>query len=260
MKINIIGGNGVMGSVHKKVFEDAGHEVFSSGRNSFPTIEKAAEESDLTIISVPIKVTEEVIKKVAPFCKAIMDFTGLKDFPVKAMLKYSKEDCEVGGLHPLYGNVKSIKGRNIIYCPTTKSGKLCGDVVKCFEKAGAKIKIMEPGKHDLLVGAIGQNARLKLFETYALLLKENGIEVSELYEIATPPTRILLDFIGRQVDKSNDDLYKQMKDFNPFTKKVEAEIKELFDYSNVDHSKIRELYGDKLKEVQERAKRIIEFN
>lgn len=86
-----------MGQVHKPLFEKEGHTVIISGRNSTPDIETAAEQADLTIISVPIPVTSEIIKKIASKCKAIMDFTSLKTFPISDMLKYSRQDCEVGG-------------------------------------------------------------------------------------------------------------------------------------------------------------------
>src|SRR3989344_324312 len=125
MKINIVGGSGIMGSVHSQVFESLGHEVIISGRNSNPSIEESSINSDVTIISVPITAVEEVIKRVAPHCKALLDFTSVKTKPLKLMLEYSNRECEVAGLHPLYGPVSSIKGRTIIYCKTEKSGKTC---------------------------------------------------------------------------------------------------------------------------------------
>ncbi len=63
MKINIAGGRGIIGGVHKPIFENAGHEVIISGRYSSPSLEEAAQQSDLTIVSVPIDAAESVIKK-----------------------------------------------------------------------------------------------------------------------------------------------------------------------------------------------------
>ncbi|MFH1307606.1 MAG: prephenate dehydrogenase/arogenate dehydrogenase family protein [archaeon] len=261
-KINIIGGSGIMGQIHKKIFEEAGYEVIISGRNSVPSIEDAAKNSDLTIVSVPISATEEVIKKAAPNCKAIMDFTGLKIFPVKTMLKYSDENCEVAGLHPMYGNVDSIKGRSIIYCKTEKTGKKCEEVVKCLKQAGAKIKEMTPERHDLIVSALSQNIRSEILEAYSLLMEDYGISAEDLYEIASPLTKIILDAIARQVNPKNDEMYREMRKFNPF----EEEIKDRF-LKNLEKvnekdipEKVRKLFGDKLGEAQERAKKYTNEN
>lgn len=263
MKINIVGGSGAMGNLHKKIFEDAGHEVIISGRDTNISPEEAAEKSDLTIISVPISATEEVIKKVAPHCKAIMDFTGIKISPIKLMIEHSPENCEVGGLHPLYGNVSSIKNRTVVYVPTEKSGKKCEEIIDTFEKAGAKIKKMDAKSHDLLVGVISQNARRELLNTFALLMKKNNLTAKDIYEIAPPPTKIILDLIARQVDEKNDNLYFEMQEHNPFKEEIEKEIKEIFSEkknSKEIHKMIRNLFGDELKPAQERAKKIVEYD
>ena len=263
MKINIVGGNGLMGRMHKSAFEMAGHEVIISGRHTNLTPEAAARKSDITIISVPISKTEEIIKKVAPYCKAIMDFTSLKIFPINAMLNYSSGKCEVGGLHPLYGEVDSIRGRTIIYCPTERSGDRCNEIIDCLKLAGAKIKEMDPEKHDLLVAGISQSARLNLLEGFALLVEESGIDLNELYEISPPPTKILINLLARQVDESKDILYKELRDNNPFVSGIDeilaSSIKHLREQKNLPE-RIRKLFGSELVSYQKKAKKIIEEN
>lgn len=261
MKINIAGGTGIMGKVHRLLFENYGHEVIFSGRLTSPNLEEAAQISDLTIVSVPIPVTEEVIRRVAPYSKAIMDFTGLKVFPVEAMLKYSKESCEVGGLHPLYGDVKSLEGRTVVYCPTDRAEKKCNTIIEAFEKSGVKIKRMEPHAHDLLVGGISQNARSIIFEAFALLMERNNLSAGELYEISPPPTRILLDLMARQADSRNDELYQAMRDYNPSTSQITQYLSDaLGSTSRKDvPQRIRNLFGEGLlREAQSRAKTLID--
>lgn len=262
MKINIAGGTGVMGKVHKPVFENMGHEVIISGRSTVPNLEEAAKISDLTIVSVPIPVTEEIIKRVAPYSNALMDFTGLKVFPVQAMLRYSRDNCEVGGLHPLYGDVKSLEGRTVVYCPTDRSRKKCDMIIDAFQKSGLKIKRTDPLSHDLVVGGIAQNARSIMLEAFGLLMEENGISAKELYSISPPPTRILLDLLARQADERNDELYQAMRDYNPSTFQITQHLHDALDYStngkNVPQ-RIRNLFGDDLlREAQSRAKNLIE--
>jgi len=261
MKINIAGGNGIMGKVHKPLFESRGHTVILSGRSSSPNLKEAAKISDLTIVSVPIPRTEEVIKIVAPYSNALMDFTGLKSFPIEAMLKYSNDPCEVGGLHPLYGDVNSLEGRTIVYCPTNRSGNICEEIVDTYQEAGLKIKTMDPKDHDLLVGGISQNARYIIFEAFALLMDDNNISAEELYGISPPPTKILLDLMARQVDERNDELYQAMKDYNPSTTQItQYLINTLSSTSKRDvPQRIRNLFGEELlREAQGRANELIE--
>jgi prephenate dehydrogenase len=261
MKINIAGGSGIMGRIHRPVFESAGHEVIISGRTSSPSLEEAAQISDLTIVTVPIPVTEKIIKRVAPYCSAIMDFTTWKSFPIKAMLEYSKGNCEVGGLHPLYGDVLSIKGRTVVYCPTDRSGYKCKEIIASFEKYGLKIKKMEPRSHDSEVVGITQKARIELLEAFAILIEQHGLSVKELYEVSPPPTKILLDLIARQADEKNDELYRDIMGYDPSTEGI---TRGLIDALNTPltrdtPSRIRALFGENfLKEAQESAKALIE--
>ena len=262
MKINIAGGTGVMGKVHRDLFEKAGHEVILSGRSTSPGLEEAAQDSDLTIVSVPIHATKQLIKTIAPYSSALMDLTGLKVFPIKAMLKYSRESCEVGGLHPLYGDVASLEGQTIVYCPTERSGEKCRTVLDAFQKSGLKIKTMNPKAHDLYVGGIAQNARVIALQAFALLMEGNGLSAKELYEISPPPTKILLDLIARQADEKNDELYQDMRDYNHSTPKVIQYLGETLGSSEGADipQRIRNLFGDSLlREAQARAKTLVDI-
>jgi prephenate dehydrogenase len=257
MKINIAGGNSLMGKVHRPVFEAAGHEVIFSGRKSTPSLEEAAKQADITIISVPINVTEEVIKNLAPYCPgALMDFTSVKIFPVKAMLKYSQSSCEVAGLHPLYGDVSSIKGRTIAYCPTEKSHEKCEEIIRCFKSAGANIETLTPEKHDYTINGILQNVRVKLLKSYASLIAESELTIQQAYALSPPPTRIILDLIARQIDEKNDELYESMAEKNIFTKKLETYIIDSLELP-LSSAELREFFGEELIPAQERAKNLI---
>jgi hypothetical protein len=268
MRINIAGGTGLMGKIHKPIFEKSGHEVILSGRNTTPGLEEAARISDLTIVSVPINSTEEIIKRVAPGAKALMDFTSLKEFPVKAMLKYSTENCEVGGLHPLYGEVKSLEGRTVVYCETERSGWRCREVVESLKQAGLKIREMAPEYHDSLVQGTLQNGRTALLEAFAFSLEESGLSIGEIYELSPPPTKILIDLIARQFDERNDEIYQAMRDKNSQTNTtinylIEALKETTKKYSpgeerHYSPKQIRDWFGkDFLREAQERARRLI---
>lgn len=258
MLINIAGGNGPMGSVHKPILEKAGHKVIISGRNSSPDFEEAARISDLTIVTVPIPATEAMIQRVAPHCRAIMDFTGIKTQPIEQMVKYSNPKCEVRGLHPLYGQVSSIEGKTIIDCPTSRPQTKCLEVISAFKNSGAIIKTMIPERHDHLM-ALTQNARVQLLTAYASLLTDSGVSFQDIYDVSPPPTKIILDLIARQVDSTNQQMYHDMQKFNPHTPGVAEDLKLYLSESDplTDFSLIRDFFGEKLQSSQDRAKKLM---
>ena len=261
MKINIAGGSGKMGKVHRPVFEVAGHEVIISGRSSSPSLEEAAAQSDLTIVSVPIHATEETIRRVAPHCRDMMDFTSVKEFPINSMLSYSKG--EVGGLHPLYGNVPSIAGRTVVYCPTERSGNACEEIVRSLREAGANIKVMNPRAHDRFVNGELQNARVILFKTFGLLMANSGMSVQEAYSLSPPPTKAILDLLARQSGAENDEMYTSMITHNPSMGKILGSLRNYLKDAHSDQKtpfRIRKWFGEnELEEAQKRAKRLVCF-
>jgi chorismate mutase/prephenate dehydrogenase len=245
MIINIAGGNGPMGKTHKPIFEAAGHSVIISGRKTTPNLEIATSVADLTIVTVPLPITAEIIMRVAPLAEAIMDFSGVKIHPVNTMLKYSSEKCEVGGLHPLYGLRSSINGESVVYCPTTRSGKKCAQIISAFEKAGAKIVKMTPEEHDQKMDLV-QNQRTIMLRKYITEMEESGYSIQEIYAVAPPPTRILLDLLARQVDEANGSMYEEMIEHNHFTSKKGLD-------KLMTSIQIREYYGRELEPAQKRA-------
>ena len=263
MKINIIGGRGAMGRVHKKILEKAGHKVITSGRNTVPGYIEATKMADLTIISVPIHATLDIIKQVAPYAKAIMDFTSVKAEPINAMLEFSRDYTEVAGLHPLYGELKSVKGRTIVYCPTNKAGEKCSEVVKALEKAGAKIKTLSPFFHDKLINGVLQNVRASYLESFAAFLLESRLTYEELYEISPAPTRVLIDLAARLLgkDEKNQELYKSMRTLNPFNEKIalmsKQVTKDAFE-NKINYNKLKKFYGKDLSKAIKRSQKYVD--
>jgi prephenate dehydrogenase len=218
MKINIVGGSGPLGETYKPIFERAGHEVIISGRTSPITPEEAASQSDLTIFNVPISVTESMIKRVAPYCSAMMDFTGIKGFPIQAMTSYSKSGVEVAGLHPLHAKTDSIKGKTVVFCPTYRTGIKCREIVDIIRGEGANIVVSKPDEHDKMMH-LTQSKRILFLKQFVFDLILSGKTLQEVLTFAPPPMRIMLDMVARQFQERNDILYEEMLKFNPITQK-----------------------------------------
>ena len=87
--IAVIGGHGQIGKILGRLFGDLGHRVLISDVNTSLSATDAAAAADVTIISVPIDVTESVIRAVGPHVPPhglLMDVTSVKEAPVSAML------------------------------------------------------------------------------------------------------------------------------------------------------------------------------
>jgi prephenate dehydrogenase len=122
--IGIIGGQGRMGHLFHEFFVERGIKVLISDLNTKLKNKELVEKSDITIVSVPIDKTKNVIKEILPYLKkssAITDFTSVKEMPVKEMLN-AKDGVEVFSMHPMFGNSNPIPGQTIILCETKKSG------------------------------------------------------------------------------------------------------------------------------------------
>jgi len=259
MLINLAGGRiGPMGKVHRPLFEQAGYEVIVSGRNPDPangvySFEDGAKNSDITIVTVPIEATPGVIKRVAPHCQgALMDFTGIKVIPLETMAEFAPENCERGGLHPMYGNVPSVKGRAVYHCKV-KEGPLCQGIISTFRNAGANIIEVTPWQHDSRMAKIQNEGTVMLSEIYPLLAKlklQDKLTPEETYRGAPPMLRARIALLARAIAEPNDHIYQQMFDHNQFST-IKMNWGEMAQAA-------RELYGEKfLAQMQEKAKEII---
>ncbi len=183
--IGIIGGTGMMGSWFADICESQGYKVLRVGRKTEVTVEQAAKQCDVVVISVPISVTYEIIKKVGPLVSKdslLMDLTSVKKMPIKAMLKYS--DAEVVGLHPLFGvDIDHGQPKKVAICGGRgEFGKRW--VSELLNKTGFETIFLDPEEHDKIMGIVqGVNH----FQTMCLAfrIKSSGISWEEIEKSST---------------------------------------------------------------------------
>ncbi len=217
--IGIIGGTGQMGQFFKRFFEKNNCKVLIASRKTKLKQIDCAKQSDVVLISVPIDVTVDVIKKIAPYINKnslLIDTTSIKKEPVGAMLKYSK--CEVIGMHPVFGpNVSSLKSQTIVLCPT-RTKKWLKWIIDIFGKNGAKIKITTPEKHDEMMSIIqGLNHFSTLSVAHAM--KSFGISINESLEYTSPIYKLRMVMLGRILNQDAR-LYANIEIMNPKNKKA----------------------------------------
>ncbi len=223
--VGIIGGTGQMGGFFRKFFEKNDCRVLVASRKTKLKPEDCARQSNIVLISVPIDLAIDVIKKIAPFVRKsslLIDTTSIKKGPVEAMIRYSKS--EVIGMHPVFGpNIASLKNQTVVLCPA-RSKRWIKWIKRVFEKNGAAIKITTPEKHDEMMSIIqGLNHFSTLSVAHAM--KSMGIGVEESLQYASPVYKLRMAMVGRILNQDSK-LYAGIEIMNPKNKKaLEAYIK-----------------------------------
>lgn len=173
-----------------------------------------AEKSDIVIVSVPIDQTEKVIKEVLPFIRkdsAIMDFTSIKELPIKAMLKGK---CEVLGMHPMFGNTNPIPGQTIILCPTKKSGHWSRWMADFLKKNGVKVERMSPAEHDKTMN-IAQGLIHFAEITFADAVRRCKLPVEKLFHFTGKASELKVQLAARIIAQDAG-LYGNIQIANPY--------------------------------------------
>lgn len=250
--IGIIGGKGRMGRLFANFFMGKGLKVLISdvGTRSEPkglankktfaqrpplpvpqtpklTNKNLVQGSDIVIVSVPIDKTIKVIKEVLPYMKpasAIMDFTSIKEAPVKAMLKGK---CEVMGMHPMFGNSNPIPGQTIILCPTVKSKKWSKWMVDFLKENRVKIEKMTPPEHDKTMN-IAQGLIHFAEITFADALRRCKLPIRQLLQYTGKASELKIQLAARIIAQDAG-LYGSIQIENPYALKSLNQYKKSID-------------------------------
>lgn len=193
----IVGGNGGMGRIFKRYFENSGYKVFSFGHSGWDRAPEYLASAKIVIVSVPIDITVDIIKRLSPMLREdqiLCDFTSVKGPIVDAMMKYHKGP--VLGLHPMFGpDVKSLVKQVVVTVPERDShaSSFLVDQLKVW---GAKICNCSAKEHDDAMSII---QALRHFTTYAYgtFLSSMNPDLKKLQELSSPIYRLELMMVGR---------------------------------------------------------------
>ncbi|MHC1576766.1 MAG: prephenate dehydrogenase [Methanosarcinaceae archaeon] len=235
MKVLIIGGTGEMGQWFAPFFKEHGYEVTVWGHSHrvdvaerlgvdfAADLDSAVSDSDIVIISVPIDITTEMIRQVAPGMKTgslLMDLTSLKKGPVEAMQRYAPADVEIIGTHPMFGpSIPSLHGQIVIMSPVEGRCETWFDKIhSLLEDNGAHIEIIDPAEHDQFVSVV-QGLTHFAYITIGSTLQKLDFDVKSSRRFMSPVYEIMLDFVGRILGQ-NPYLYALIQMENPEVLKV----------------------------------------
>lgn len=219
--VAVIGGQGGMGSLLVRLFGDLGHRVLASDVATSLTPRDAAAAADVVVISVPIDVTEEVIRQIGPAVREdalLMDVTSIKQAPVAAMLEATR--ASVLGTHPMFGpGVHTLQGQRVVLCRARGDG-WADWIASMFAARGLVVTETTPEQHDRVMAVVQVLTHFQT-QVLGLALVKIGVPLAETLRFTSPAYLLELYVAARHFAQSPD-LYGALEARNPRTGEVTA--------------------------------------
>ena len=198
-KICIVGGSGEMGQMTRVIFSKylPQYEITIFDESDWANPKEKLANKDIIILSVPIFLTNEIIKKVVPYISAgtiLADYTSIKEEPLNAMLE--SYDGPVVGLHPIFGpTIDNPNNQVIVVCDGRFEDKY-DFLINDLAKIGFHIENMTAKAHDEAMTFI---QGVEHFSVYCmgLFLKHKNIDIQKMMKLASPVYKMELNIIGR---------------------------------------------------------------
>jgi chorismate mutase / prephenate dehydrogenase len=192
-----VGGEGGMGKLYRRFTSSSGHVSHNIDKGNWYQLEEIAPKLDMVIVTVPINVTEDVIRRLAPKLKPdtiLADFTSNKTVPLEVMLE--AHPGPVVGLHPMHGpDVPNLSKQLMVICSGRETEK-AGWFKKQCELWGMRVLEAEPGKHDEVMNLV-QGLRHFLALLHGSFMKEHDLNPAEMLDYSSPIYRAELMMTGR---------------------------------------------------------------
>ena len=219
--VAIVGGRGQIGGVLARLFGDLGHRVLLADVDTALTPEDAAAAADVTVVSVPIEVTEAVIRRVGPHVREdalLMDVTSVKGAPVAAMLEATR--ASVLGTHPMFGpSVHTLQGQRVVLCRAR--GDAWADwVARAFAARGLVITETTPAQHDRAMSVVQVLTHFQT-QVLGLTLARLGVPLEETLRF-TSPAYVLELYVAARHFAQSPALYGPIEMRNPRSAEVTA--------------------------------------
>ncbi len=239
MQVAIIGGTRGLGNWIANFLKEKGCDVIITGRNSLMGMEiskkmgvlytsnniEAVTTSEIVILAVPIDVTPQIIREVAPHLNEgslLVDVTSVKEEPSLAMEKFVPSNVEFLPTHPMFGpRVQSMDGQVIVLTPLYK-GEWYERVLKFLESENARVIETTPRFHDQMMSIV-QGLTHFAYISIAATLERFQVDVKESRRFASPVYSLMLDMIARIVSQ-NPYMYYDIQTRNNYIKEVHKQF------------------------------------
>jgi chorismate mutase / prephenate dehydrogenase len=205
-----------MGAFLASVWKRGGFEVQAMGLEGGPSAEDVAASNDLVVVAVPIDVTIEVVKKIAPLVKkgaCIVDVTSIKKPPLDAMLAHAPEGVDVVGSHPMFGpHGVDFDRQKVVLC-RGRGDEAFARVKKLYETFGAETIEATAEEHDAQMALIQVLVHEKTM-VLGSVLERLKADLARSLQFASPIYRTELAMIGRMFSQRAE-LYADILTVNP---------------------------------------------
>ncbi len=196
-EILIVGGAGEMGSLYHRIFEKTGHNVRILDRDGWNKVDQLAKDVDVAIVSVPIHVTHQVIRDLAPHLNPdtiLADFTSNKNGLLELMMDV--HPGPVVSLHPMHGpDVPNLSKQLLLVCHGRDDEKMDW-FLRQFSLWGMRVKEVDPQKHDHAMHMI-QGLRHFVALLHGSFMRYYDLRPEDIIDFSSPIYRAELMMTGR---------------------------------------------------------------
>lgn len=222
-KVLVVGGYGQMGSYFVWFFTTSGYEVRILSENNWDKVAELCMDIDLALISVPIDVTLETIRRIGSYLPPdalLADLTSVKTEPMEEMLR-----CHTGpvlGLHPLFGPTCTTLDKQIIAITPGRKPQECQWLIDQLIMWGAIIVSSNAEEHDEIMEIVQS---LRHFATFCFgqFLSTCKIELGRTLEFSSPIYRLEMGMVGRLFAQDSS-LYSEIIFATPSRRKILKEF------------------------------------
>ena len=251
LTVAVIGGRGAMGALLARMFGDLGHSVLVADHETDLKPGDAAQVADVTVISVPIDVTDQVIREIGPRIRPeslLMDVTSVKSEPVRAMLAATR--AGVVGTHPMFGpSVHSLQGQRVVVC-RGREDRWAQGVSAMFTARGLAVVETTPEHHDRMMATVQVLTHFQT-QVHGLTLARLGAPLAESLKY-TSPAYLMELYMGARHFAQSADLYGPIEMKNPATPTVtQTYLKTASEVADIVVSGDRDRFRAMFAEVQE---------
>ena len=217
--VAIVGGHGRIGRVMARLFGDLGHRLLLVDTDTTLRAEEAASVADVTVISVPIDVTDAVIRTVGPHVREdalLMDVTSVKEAPMQTMMEVTS--ASVVGTHPMFGpSVHTVQGQRLVIC--RGRGDTWADwVAQSFAARGLVITETTAAQHDRAMSVVQVLTHFQT-QVQGLTLSRLGLPLAETLPF-TSPAYLMELYVAARHFAQDPALYGSIEMRNPRTAEV----------------------------------------
>lgn len=221
--VAIIGGHGKIGRLMARLFGDLGHHLLLVDTDTTLRAEEAAAAADVTVVSVPIDRTEDVVRAVGPHVREdalLMDVTSIKSAPMQAMLESTR--ASVVGTHPMFGpSVHTLQGQRVVLC-RGRGDEWADWAARSFAARGLVITETTAEHHDRVMSVVQVLTHFQT-QVQGLTLARLGLPLSETLRF-TSPAYLLELYVAARHFAQDPALYGPIEMRNPRTGEVTAAL------------------------------------